>query len=174
MSLENLAKVVSKVAPILGAALSSTVVGAPVGMIISGLGALFGATNDPADIIEKINNDPDSNLKLRQYELQHEETLYTTVTNDRINARERESNIVKSTGKRDLVLDVIALFMIFGFFAIMLLLTFTKIDPTVHDVLYLLVGQLSGSFVLVMSYYFGSSVPVKQGLVVLPPPGQTR
>lgn len=174
MDIKGLGNFVAKSAPVLGAALTASGVGAPVGLILSGLGALFGGSSDPDKIYQNMQGDPEASLKLRQYELQHEEVLYNSVVNDRISARERESNIVKATGKRDWVLDSIALFMIIGFFSLTVFLCFSKIDNSVQDVLYILIGQMSGSFVLVMSYYFGSSVPIKQGPIVLPPPAQTR
>lgn len=169
--MSKLADVVSKAAPVLGAALGG--VGAPIGLIVSGIAKLFGADGED-DLLAKIKADPEAYVKLRQFELEHQYDLERIVAADKASAREREVEIVKATGRRDYVLDFIAVFIVLGFFAIVLIVAFTKMDQTDHDILYLLTGQLSGSFLLVISYFFGSSVPVKSQQAVLPPPAQTR
>lgn len=174
----NLSSVVSKVAPILGGALSA--INPVSGFIISSIAKLFGADpNNQQDIIDKINADADAALKLKQFELEHQYDLHRIVVEDKKSARDREVQIVRATGKRDWVVDFIALFMIIGFFSIIMIVSFTKMDQSDHDILYLLVGQLSGGFLLIVSYYFGSSLPGnavnrQKEEIVLPPPAETR
>jgi len=102
----SLSEIVSKAAPILGAALGGF--GAPIGMIVSGIASLFGGATDENDLIAKIKADPEAFLKLKQFEMQHEVDLLKFATEDRKSAREREASIVKSTGKRDWVNDFLS------------------------------------------------------------------
>lgn len=180
---DNLSTVISKVSPVLSSALNAFLPGS--GFIVSGIAKLFGAdSNSEEDIIKKIQADPEAYLKLRAYELEHYSSLLQIALEDKKSARQRETDFVKQTGKRDWILDFLSIFIVLGFFSLIMIVAFTKLDQTDHDILYLLTGQLSGSFLLIISYYFGSSVPVKptdQTIrhpqtpdVILPPPAQTK
>ena len=71
-------------------------------------------------------------------------------------SRKREDKRTKLLGRRDRVMDVIALVVIFGFFSTVFVVAFTKLDQSDHDVLYMMVGQLSAGFISVLSFFFGS------------------
>lgn len=72
MDFRLLLPIVEKAAPLIGAAL-----GGPVGSIgASLLASVFGANpQDPQDLLEKIQADPDAEFKMKQLELQHQDAL---------------------------------------------------------------------------------------------------
>jgi len=76
---------------------------------------------------------------------------------DREDARDREEVIAKLTGQRDYVLDFIALIVIAGFFGMCALVAFDHISNENSQIMYMMFGQLTGGFIMVLSYYFGSS-----------------
>lgn len=59
-------------------------------------------------------------------------------------------------GRRDWVMDTIALCVVIGFFGMAFLIATTARDGTDHDVLNILIGQLSAGFICVLSFFFGS------------------
>lgn len=59
-------------------------------------------------------------------------------------------------GRRDFVMDFIAIAVVVGFFAMTFLIAITPRDGTDHDVLTMLVGQLSAGFIGVLSFFFGN------------------
>lgn len=156
MDFKTLGNVISKFAPLLGTAVSA---GNPVaGVLVSLVGGLFGANkNDASDIISKIMNDKDAETKLKQIEYDHQEALLANEVDDRKSAREREEAIVQLTGKRDWILDMIAFIVISGYFVMCSLVLFNKLNNENSQVLYMMFGQLTGGFIMVLSYYFGSS-----------------
>lgn len=59
-------------------------------------------------------------------------------------------------GRRDWVMDSVAICVVVGFFAMAFLIALTPRDGSDHDVLNMLVGQLSAGFIGVLSFFFGS------------------
>ena len=156
MNISSLTTLVTRYAPLLGSIIGSA---NPIsGMVVNLIAELFGADpKNPEDMIAKISADPDAAMKLKQLEYQHQEALQKTETEDRISARQREENMVKITGKPDYALNMIAFVVIFGYFSMCGIVAFTKMDNTDHDILYMLIGQLTGGFVMVLSFFFGAS-----------------
>lgn len=145
-----LADVISKFVPALGAA----ILGAPGAAIGSAVANLFGGSIDhPEDLAERINQDPEAKLKLLTLHYQ----LSTAFLGDVQNARQREIELAKAGKKHDWVLPVISLIVMVGFFAVVGVIMFTKLDTSDHDVLYLLVGTLGAAFTQVLNYYLGTS-----------------
>lgn len=76
------------------------------------------------------------------------------------NSIENANNLdIKKTllfGRRDLVMDFIAIVVVLGFFAMAFVIAFTPRDSSDHDVLNMLIGQLSAGFIAVLSFFFGS------------------
>lgn len=58
--------------------------------------------------------------------------------------------------KRDWVMDSIALIVVVAFVLMSFLIVFSKLDQSDHDVLYMLVGQLSAGFIGILSFFFGN------------------
>ena len=153
---KEIAESALKFAPTVAAAL-----GVPgASLVASALSQWFGV--EPAKLPATINADPDADVKLKQFEIEHKADLqriaatnYQTEVDDRKNARQREIEIEKITGKTDYVLSSIALAVVVGFFILCGLNYFYK-SPEDHIIIMLL-GQLSGGFIMVLSYFFGSS-----------------
>jgi uncharacterized YccA/Bax inhibitor family protein len=156
MQLKTIKDFVVKFAPILGSVIETA---NPIaGMAIELIAHEFGAdATNPNDIVDKMNADPDAKIKLQALELQHQDILAKYQADDRANARDREVEIDKITGKRDSILDLIALIVVIGYFAMCCVICYVRLDQSDHDVLYMLVGQLTGGFIMVLSYYFGAS-----------------
>lgn len=113
--------------------------------------------SDVLSLPRAISSDPDALIKIKSIENLYYDDLMKYQLDDRKNARAREVDIVKLTNKRDYVLDIIAFIVIIGYFAMCVTIEFTKLDQSDHDVLYMMVGQLTAGFIMVLSYYFGSA-----------------
>ena len=152
------------------------------GLLINGLAKLFGAdpTNEQ-DLINKISNDPDAYLKLRQFELEHQKDILALDLQDRASAREREKSVIGYTQKRDWVMDFLAIFITIAFFVLCIIVAYSSIDDKLHSIFYMLLGVFGSGFGVVMNYYFGSSVMTKMNSppieekkpVILPIPRDT-
>lgn len=153
MNAKELGSMVAKMAPILGDVIGTAYPGA--GLLISVVAKLFGASTDYSDIAQKISNDPDAEVKLKQFEYDHQNALIQAQLSDSANARSREEEIVKITGKRDVILDFIAILVVMGFFGLCVINYFIRLDD--DHIVTMLVGQISSGFMLCLSYYFGSS-----------------
>jgi len=156
MNLHGLSQLLIKDTPLLATAVST--VSPAAGIVINLIVKLFNADpNNLDDISTKMAADPNAAIKLKQLELEHADILSNNELQDRENARQREIEIDKITGKRDIILDVISLIVIIGYFLMCGVICATRLDQSDHDVLYMMVGQLTGGFIMVLSYYFGSS-----------------
>jgi len=160
MSIQELINVVKEAAPLVASMVGS--VSPMAGLVLDGVGHLFGVTtSNPADIAAAISADPDAKIKLQEFELKHSEALkgydtedYGYEVNDRVDARKRDEEIIKS-GKTDWVLSGIAILVVLGFFILCGLNYFFPVRD--DHVLIMLIGQVSSGFLLVLSFYFGSS-----------------
>lgn len=160
MELKILAETVSKFAPLLGSVIATS---NPIaGIAIKLIANIFNANSNPDDIVAQISKDPDAAIKLKQLEYEHQDALLNKqITQQQISAedtqdaRKREEEIVKLTGKRDIMLDILAILVVFGFFALCLVNYFVHI--TDDHIIVMLIGQISSGFMLCLSYYFGSS-----------------
>ena len=65
--------------------------------------------------------------------------------------------------RKDLILDILAIVIIAGFFGMILLIALTKMDNSDHDILYTMLGVLGSAFSQVCQYYFGSSRSIALG-----------
>lgn len=59
--------------------------------------------------------------------------------------------------KHDVYMIIIGLIVVIGFFALLCVLVFVEIKQTNKDLLNIALGGLMGSFVTVISYFYGSS-----------------
>ncbi len=86
---------------------------------------------------------------------------------DEITSAQREKNQIENSnnldikktllyGRRDLVMDFIAICVVIGFFAMAFVIALIPRDNTNHDALNMLIGQLSAGFIAVLSFFFGS------------------
>ena len=81
------------------------------------------------------------------------------ILDDKINARGREVEVTKTTGKRDYALIALAVVIVVGFFAGLVSLVFVTLDKGsgTYELLYMMFGALITKFGTVVDYFFGSS-----------------
>ena len=141
-------------APLLGGLLGGPG-GAAAGALIA---SLFGADpDDPKDIAFKMSADPDAYIKLKEFELNNKAQITEMYLKDVQSARDREVEITKVTGKRDINLYVLAWVVVAGFFILTGMLMFIDIPEGTSGVANLLFGALVAGFATVLNYFFGSS-----------------
>jgi hypothetical protein len=155
-----------------------TALGTAAGKALQMVASLFGvspATVTPESLTAAIAADPQAALKLKMAEMDHQRDMANIALEeekqeheetkaylaDVQNARQREMDITKTTGHKDLNLYVLAWTIIGGFlFLTAFLLYFSYLGKSIVDqtgVLYMLLGTLSTSFGMVVGYFFGSS-----------------
>lgn len=145
-----------------------TVVGGPAGGAIGAMlgKALLGDKESEItpDKIVKTFGDPETLIKMRQFEMTHELELQKLVIQteqlrlaDVANARLREVDTTKATGKRDYNLYALAWVLIIGFFSLVALLVFRELPKDSNGVIFMLFGTLATGFGCVIQYFFGSS-----------------
>lgn len=175
--MSTLGTIVGKSAPVIGGILNSVLPGSS--LIVSGLMSLFGVKNYD-ELENAIQTDPESALKLKQFELQHIEELEKIASQDRNSARNREIEITKAKGGRDWLFTFVVMSVVFGFLGAMALVGLTAMDKTDHDIFWALLGVLTTKFGSVVDYFVGLGSHLGGGNqranseVILPPPAQTR
>lgn len=152
MEFKSIALALEHIAPYFAKILAKT---NPISGVI--LHALLEAFNisDPTELPSKIQADPDAETKLKKVEMDNKILLAYLNLKDTGNARDREQNIIKITGKRDYVLDAMAILFVTFFFVLCILNYFFSIKY--DGVMVMLIGQVSSGMGLVLAYYFGSS-----------------
>ena len=155
-----------------GLPLLGTIVGGPLGgvagkaasaLIASKLGCEEKELNP--DMLANALADPDTLVTLKELELSHQLELESLIIQDRASARQREIEITKITGKRDINLYILAYLFVFGFFlttiAMSWLLILGKIPDDIPQGAVMLLGMLFGTLTAgvgaIIQYFFGSS-----------------
>jgi len=152
---------VGSVAPILGNAIVPGIGGVAGSLVAK---ALSCDPSKPEDIEKMLSADKESLLKLKELETKHSEFLITAAhENDKLyiqdtqNARQREVDTVKATGKYNWPLYVIASVVFIGFFITMFLLFKIPLIIANKDIIVYTIGALQSAFITVVAYFFGSS-----------------
>lgn len=153
--------IVGKAAPILGNAILPGIGGPALSMIAK----IFGCDPEPESVYEALKNaTPEQVLAMKDMENKHEERLIELATEETKlhventkDARNREIEITKITGKRDINLYVLAWLVVLGFFGLMSLMIFVDIPETNIGPVNQLFGALAAGFAVVLAYFFGSS-----------------
>lgn len=159
--LDEITKIVSKSAPLLGSLLGSPAAGIGIGWIASFFDI---KTEDTAALLNKLSNDPEIDLKLKQLESQNNIAIQTLLSKDyektiedREDARKREEFVLQTTGKYDWVQHACALIAVSGFFVFLFTIDRLNLTHVSHDILYTLLGVLGTTFTQIYQYYFGAS-----------------
>lgn len=176
---------VSQGAPLLGGILGGPA-GAAAGKLVAGV---FGADpENPEEVMNAIQGDPEAMAKLRELEMTHKHKLEElqleetkAFLNDVSSARQREMAVVASTGKQDTHLHIIAYIVLGSFFALILILIIGELgtfnDGTTanrlrdNPLIMMIVGALISGFTQVLSYFFGSSKGSSEKNKMLSPKG---
>lgn len=146
-------------------------VGGGVGLAIKTIASAFGiesADPKPDEVLTAIQADPQAALKLQLAVMDFNKSMAEEETKrlgmelaDVQSARQRQVEVEKATGKIEVNLYILAWFIIIGLFVLTgLLLYFSYEGKVIADqtgVLFMLLGTLSTSFGMVVSYFFGSS-----------------
>lgn len=98
-------------------------------------------------------------LANKQEDNRHAEKKVEIITADKSNARNREIEVVKTTGKKDNTVTILAGVIVIGFFAGLISLVFVHLDKGsgTYELLYMMFGALIAKFGTVIDYFFGSS-----------------
>jgi hypothetical protein len=175
---QKIAGAVGSFAPGIAAVLAATGVGAPIAGAIGAIGILakqFGlpdtATHD--DVLMAVQTaDPETKLKIiaaeNSFQLAKRDQdikELQTILSDKQDARKRQTDSEKATGKRDTNLYVLAYLYTLGFFfsiiGMVLLIGLGKFPENPPQAAVFLIGNLFGALTAgsgaVMQYFFGSS-----------------
>ncbi len=145
MDWKQLGKTVARSAPALGAAL-----GGPAGSVVGSLIAhTFGTGANPDELAQAIAADPESAVKLREFELRNAETIAAIITDDRQHARTTHKGHPMTW-----MLTAALAVMVTALVASLMLL---ETPPANREVVYLIAGQLIGAFATAVAYWLGSS-----------------
>ena len=98
-------------------------------------------------------------LANKQEDNRHAEKKTEIITADRSNARNRELEVVKTTGKKDNTITILAGVIVIGFFTGLISLVFVHLDKGsgTYELLYMMFGALIAKFGTVIDYFFGAS-----------------
>ena len=98
-------------------------------------------------------------LANKQEDNRHAEKKTEIITADKSNARNRELEVVKTTGKKDNTVTILAGVIVIGFFAGLISLVFVHLDKGsgTYELLYMMFGALIAKFGTVIDYFFGAS-----------------
>ena len=98
-------------------------------------------------------------LANKQEDNRHLEKTTEVVFGDKSNARSREVEVVKATGKKDNAVTILAGVIVIGFFSGLISLVFVHLDKGsgAYELLYMAFGALTMKFGTVVDYFFGAS-----------------
>ena len=98
-------------------------------------------------------------LANKQEDNRHAEKKTEIIIADKSNARNREIEVVKATGKKDNAVTILAGVIVIGFFAGLISLVFVHLDKGsgAYELLYMAFGALTMKFGTVVDYFFGAS-----------------
>ena len=143
-----------QIAPTIASALGGPLAGLAVTAVSKALGV---QPHEAKDLLEsgKMNADQIAQVKVAEIELkQQEETLGLKFADlevqDKISAR----NMQMSTQSH--IPSILAAITTIGFFGILILLFFNKVDPS-NNALMIMLGSLGTAWTGVIGFYFGSS-----------------
>ncbi|MDE7064957.1 MAG: hypothetical protein K2O70_05725 [Desulfovibrionaceae bacterium] len=159
MDWKDVGKTISKVAPILG-----TILGGPVGAAAGGaaslIASLFGCEEDPAAVMQAIQNDPQAMIRLKELEVQHRADILKWKTAqieaeiaDRVGAR--QASVDGGDRTRLYWLTIFLVAVIFAFhYAVFFWGVGDNIDSGMVDRLLGSMGTLLG---IIIAFWFGAS-----------------
>lgn len=165
MDLKTLGAKIATAAPLLGGIIAGPA-GAGVGQVVNLVAGALGLETEatPEAIARQLETDPGALIKLRQLETTHAEQLARIALEqarlelaDRADARAREIEITRSTGRRDYQLYILAWLVVLGFGGLCAILMHWSVPDGSSEVVFLLFGSLASGFTLVLQYFFGSS-----------------
>lgn len=163
--LDNLKSIVATVAPALATALGGPLAGTAVSALSKSLLGREDATED--ELVEALSS-PDSLIKLKEANYKFlTDMRQAGITEKKLeqmsvkNAQDRELGMAKA-GKRDYMVPFLAIAITASYVSIILCCIFYPIKPEARTLVDILIGNLSGGWMAVVAYYFGSSAGSRQ------------
>ena len=167
MSWDNIKEFFGSVAPAIGTALGGPAGGA-VGALIA---TALGVDNDAEAVAKALRTDPSLAIKVKELEnqalqmhydavdkqRQAEITTLKTYIEDTQNARSRQVETEKATGKKDINLYILAYIAVVGFFGIIAMVMLVPLPTGSGELIFFLLGALTANYNSVYNYFFGSS-----------------
>src|SRR5260221_1831272 len=111
---KNIADAVAKYSPLVASGLAE--MNPVLGTVLIAITHAF--NSDILSLPSVIASDPDAQSKIKAIEADHYDALIKYQDEDREYARQREMSVVKLTGKRDTILDFLAILVVIGFFVL--------------------------------------------------------
>lgn len=143
---------VARFAPVLGA-----VVGGPAGASIGGIvAAALGTNSTPDAVAAALAGDPDAAIKLREIEARNAEVL-AAINLDTMRAMIDDRKHARSTHGGHWMTWLLTLALVVMVAATLAALMMIETPMANKDVVYLVVGQLIGTFTTACAYWIGSS-----------------
>lgn len=146
--------------PLIGTVLGGPVVGGAVSVLASALGCAA----EPDAVMRAIQTDPMAAEKLKEAEMANKIELQKLVLQqdqmyilDVQNARQRQIEVTKATGKTDVNLYTLAWLVVGCFFLLVAVLMFVTLPETNIGPINQLFGAMAAGFGMVLAYFFGSS-----------------
>jgi hypothetical protein len=140
------------------------------GLVSSLISSVFGVDGDDPQAVEQAisNATPEQKIAFKEKVMEHETELLQIAAKremaetelrykDIADARNREKEVTRITGKRSIFLPMLAVVYVVGFFAVVFFLLTKDIPPGNADLINVLFGILVSSFIAVNHYFFGSS-----------------
>ena len=170
---DKVLELVGSAAPVVGTLLGGSA-GNAVGELVA---KALGVENSPEAIENELKNNPEAYLKLKELEVskelailksqlenkvednRHVESSKKVILDDKADARTREVEVTKTTGKRDLAVLLLASVIVIGFFAGLISLIYVTLDKGsgTYEIIYMMFGALIAKFGTVVDYFFGAS-----------------
>jgi len=142
-----LADTVKVVSPVLGTALVGPLGGAVTSLLA---GVFGGSSSNPEELIEKIANDPESYVKIKQVEAQLEQIKADRERKsleDVEHAREHKGN--------SMMVGVMSLSIVWGFLVILGVIMFLPQEASDIDIIKIMIGYFAGCLTMVVRHWFG-------------------
>lgn len=163
MNFKSVAAKIAGAAPLLGTLVAGPAGGA-AGAAIKLIASSLGVKESPEAIEAELLANPDALLKIKELEFNSRKEIQKLIFQqeqarlaDVADARQRQVEHEKATGKADTNLYVLAWVVVLGFFGLMGGLCFKSIPEDSSGVVFMLFGALATGFGQVLSFFFGSS-----------------
>lgn len=146
------AKRLADVAPMLG-----TVVGGPAGGAIGAvIASTLGTNNDPKAVLAKLSTDPEAMVKIQQLENEERDSLRKHALG-MATVELADVQQARSTHKDHWMPALLTILLTFMIASVTYGLMTLVVPPDSKEVLFFLVGQLTGAFMTAITFWLGSS-----------------
>lgn len=152
----DVARFVTPFAPILGTALGGPLGGVAGSLIASVFG---GSPANPSDLLARIQQDADAAVKLKQIELDHEETLKKLTLQAQEDSDKDTQDARKMNDARDDWIRMILASLLIATTIISIRFALTSTDANDEHMLYMVIMYLILEITQIYKYYFGGNVP---------------